>query len=72
VHLSRKAESLLHASRGDDIVKAQVYAILAVADALQNISASIDDLKKDFLSVEVTSPIQLDFRDVLSVQHKEI
>jgi len=59
MHPSKEAEGLM-TEMGEFVSPkvtqaAQVWAILAVADALQEISASIDALKAGFLSVEIVS-----------------
>ena len=77
---SRRAEETLNLLRDsqpqnirtDLINQAEVCAQLAIADALQNIASSIDDLKKSFISVEIVAPVQLELRDPLQVEHKEI
>ena len=52
MHPSRKAEEALEVKARET---AQVYALLAVADALQNISTSIDKLNEGFISVEIVA-----------------
>ena len=60
VHPSKMADELASPainteSTRHDVTRAQVFALLAIADALQNISVSIDDLHKSFISVEIVA-----------------
>lgn len=70
MHPSRKAEEIMthNVGRATATDSAQVYAMLAIADALQNISTSIDKLKEGFISIEVVSPVELEIRDTPPIQ----